>query len=120
MTEMTKVRMTPKAREDWLIKRIQQEIGACVDVLNNDFVRDYIEAAGANYRETMWGAPKCPQLGKDLSRMATEWGARLKRSRTSLGDMGTGLGFPRWVWSYRVSPYWAEYLAKRERGLTHG
>lgn len=101
-------RMTPKEREDWLIDRIQREPGKMVDVCNSDFVDDYVEATGATARTVMWGAKKCPQLGRDLSRMATRWGACLKRSRTSLGDMGTGMGFPRWVWAYRVHPAWTD------------
>lgn len=101
-----KTRLTPKEREAWLLKRIQEEPGGFVDVCNSAFVDDYIEATGASFRPTMYGAFKCAQLGRDLSRMATKGIRRLKRSRTSLGDMGSGMGFPRWVWSYRVNPLW--------------
>lgn len=101
-------RMSPKDRETWLLRRIQEEPGQIVDVCNQQFVDDYVDATGARHRPTMYGAVKCAQLGRDLSRMATRWGPSLKRARTSLGDMGTGMGFPRWVWSYRVHPAWTD------------
>lgn len=101
-------KLTKAQREAWLLERIQKEPGGMVDICNQDFVDDYIGAAGAIFRPRMWGAHKCAQLGRDLSRMATRRGPSLKRSRTSLGDMGTGLGFPRWVYSYCVHPHWSD------------
>jgi hypothetical protein len=111
----------PSDRRKWIIKRIAQEPGGVVDVCNNDFVRDYIDATGASYRETMWGAPKCPQLGRDLSRMALRFPKPLKRARTGLWNMA-GLGFPRWVWSYRVRPVdiWDPSPALQSERNSHG
>lgn len=101
---MASERMKPDARERWLLSRIAEEPGGLVDVCNRDFVDDYIEATGASFRAVNYGAHKCPQLGRDLSRMASR--RDLRRRRFGIEGM-TGLGFPRWVWSYsvRYNPY---------------
>lgn len=91
--------MKPADRYNWLVDYIAEE-RAPVDVLNRDFVDAYIEATGASFKAVMYGAHKCPQLGRDLSHLAEV--RRLRRYRTGLGDMGSGMGFPRWVWSYRL------------------
>lgn len=90
--------MKPYAREAWIIAYLEEQKDA-VDVLNADFVQDYILATDASFRVQMYGAHKCPQLGRDLSRLAAQ--RRLKRARTPIEGMA-GMGFPTWVWSYRL------------------
>lgn len=103
-------RMRPTDRQEWLFERVEAEHGGAVDVCNQAFVDDYIAATGAAYRPTMWGAFKCPQLGRDLSLLARK--KYLKRGRVGLWNMG-GMGFPRWVWVYRLSPWYRETRALR-------
>ena len=92
--------MKLKQREDWIVKYlIDQGNSASVDVLNRDFVEDYVEATGAKYYIQMYGANTCRRLGKDLAAMNKS--GILKRSRTGIYGM-VGMGFPRWVWSYRL------------------
>lgn len=91
--------MKPLERQDWLYQRITEEPGRVVDILNRDFVDDYVEATGAREGVQMYGANKCPQLSRDLLEMKRA--GLLKRHRTGVQGMA-GMGFPTWVWSYRI------------------
>ena len=93
----------------WIAEYIRDKTrGTGVDVLNSDFVDDYVEAFGLRVHIMMWGANKCPQLGRDLSAM-TKCGY-LKRSRVGLSGNWQP-GFPKWVWGYTLGQY-AEFLIK--------
>ena len=90
--------MKPADRYAWIEKYLRENAGG-VDVLNREFVDAYIEDTGTKFRETMWGADKCPQLGRDLARMVKQ--RRLRRWRSGLqGNWQPG--FPTWVWSYEL------------------
>lgn len=94
--------MKPDARHRWIREHLKaMPAGSSVDILNRDFVDDYVEATGAKVRHQMYGADKCPQLARDLLQMKKD--SRLTRSRASINGMG-GMGFPTWVWSYRLRP----------------
>ncbi len=69
------------------------------DVLNAYFVVDYIEATNAKFDPMPYGAHKCAQLGRDLSELAAR--GMLQRHRTGIEGMA-GMGFPKWVWSYKL------------------
>jgi hypothetical protein len=101
--------VTEVERLDWIEDRIAEEPGQCVDVCNTDFVQDYIDATTAPHRVRLWGAPRCIRLSAELLKMHKE--GRLRRSRTGIQGMG-GMGFPTWVWSYRLSPAYAAYPLK--------
>lgn len=54
-------------RINWIIKAL----GSCasfshISVLDEAFVDAYIKATDAPFTPTLWGAHKCPQLGRDL------------------------------------------------------
>jgi hypothetical protein len=100
--ELTARQPGPKlqARYDWIKARIAEEIGGHVDILNSDFVDDYIAKFDAGYRPVNWGAHHCPQLGRDLSAMYNL--GMLKRSRIGLTDGAWQPGFPKWVYTYTV------------------
>jgi len=70
-----------------------------VDVCDANFVFAYVQATGAKSKPMMYGADRCRQLGRDLTEMHKR--KRLRRHRTGLGDMHS-MGFPSWVWSYRL------------------
>jgi hypothetical protein len=90
-------------RRRWLINWLKaQPEGSWMDVLNAHFVADYIEATEAKFYAMPYGAHKCPQLGRDLTRMHKE--GALTRSTTGIQGMA-GQGFPRWVYTYKLSPY---------------
>lgn len=91
--------MKPHDRHAWIAKTLETLPGKCADVLNSDFVDDYIEATKARHAVQPYGAATCPQLGRDLSAMKRA--GVLKRHRVGLQGMG-GMGFPRWVWSYEL------------------
>lgn len=94
--------MKPAERRAWILAWIrrrealhgQQER---VDVTYSDFVIDYIEATDAKHEVLFMGAPRCPQLGRDLGAMYAA--GILERHTTGLEGMA-GMGFPRWVWVY--------------------
>ena len=69
-----------------------------VDVLNADFVNWYIDATGADYQFMMYGAHKCKQLSRDLGEMH----AAGILTRNAYGLPGAGMGFPKWVYLYRL------------------
>lgn len=89
--------MTPESRRQWLMEWISNHTHA--DVLDAEFVDQYIIATKASFRPSNWGAHKCPSLSMDLSSLAragqlTRWRCGLKGSWQP--------GFPRWVWTYEI------------------
>jgi hypothetical protein len=82
-----------------------------MDVLNANFVNNYIAATNAKFIAQPFGADKCPMLGSDLSELAR--GGYLRRTRTGLQGMG-GMGFPRWVWSYTITPLGRSVVARQD------
>lgn len=96
--------MKPSERYEWIRKYIAGKHGG-VDVLDAEFVNAYIAATNAPHRVTMYGAFKCTQLGRDLSKMHEDY--MLKRSRIGIEGMA-GMGFPTWVWLYTLHPAWIE------------
>jgi hypothetical protein len=94
--------MAPAARYAWIERYLRagarNGLSLSVDVLNQPFVEAYLAATGALYSPTMFGAHKCPQLGRDLGVMATRLG-RLRRGRIGVNG-GAGEGFPAWVYTY--------------------
>ena len=107
--------MSPHDRRAWLYARAKEE--KCgLDVLHAELVLDYITATDSPFYPQMWGAHKCPQLGRDLSAMRKS--GALKRHRSGLAGSWQP-GFPTWVWSYQIddaySHIWdAIYLPTRE------
>ncbi len=101
--------MKPDARHRWIMAYMKAfTYDVSVDILNSDFVYDYIEATGARVAHQPYGAPKCPQLARDLLQMKKDF--RLTRKRVGVEGMG-GMGFPTWVWSYQLRPP-PEWLAE--------
>lgn len=97
--------MKPKERQEWIAAWLRERNNRGgseerVDVLYSDFVIDYIEATGASSKLQMFGAPKCPQLGRDLGAMHAA--GILKRHATGLSPGDASMGFPKWVWSYHL------------------
>ena len=91
--------MARSQRFGWTERRLNDpDAGLYVSVVAQDFVDAYILETGAPYEETLWGARRCPQLGRDLAELAR--GGVLRRGRTGLQGLA-GQGFPRWVWNYR-------------------
>lgn len=85
---------------DWLkAARARGRVGA-VDVLNQDFSDAYLAVTGARCMRVAFGAHKCSQLGRDLSRMYRE--GSLVRKRVGIRGFA-GQGFPRWAWVYELS-----------------
>lgn len=98
--------MRPTDRYQWILEYLrkwQEFYGTSsysVDILNADFVTDYVEATGTKRYSIMpYGADKCSQLGEDLSAMYRK--GLLDRSTVGIDGM-SGMGFPRWVYSYSL------------------
>lgn len=94
--------MKPSQRFDWIeeyLKARSLSVAASVDVLDRYFVEDYAEATGVKTSPMPYGADKCKTLGQDLSYMYRI--GRLSRSTTGLWNMA-GMGFPRWVYTYKL------------------
>lgn len=89
--------MKPDKRYNIILNYIR--LNGPVDCLNKDFVDYYLENVEVKCFIQMYGAHKCPQLARDLAKMKKDF--RLARKRVGIEGM-TGMGFPRWVWSYRM------------------
>lgn len=92
--------MSPTDRQKWILSYMQRGHGRTVDVLYSDFVCDYMEATGTKGVAQFFGAPKCPQLGRDLGAMYSA--GILDRDATGLPAGDAAMGFPKWVYTYRV------------------
>ena len=99
--------LKPFQRYEWILAYLKKH--RLVDVLNSDFVDEYVKATGATYVAVAFGAHRCRMLGNDLSSMA-KCGA-LKRYR--VGVHGHERGFPKWVWGYEVGH--AAYLFEQRK-----
>lgn len=99
------MKMKPEDRYQWIVNYLRGEGDGkgVVDICDCVFVEAYIEATGAKFTPTNYGAPKCPQLGRDLKEMHDSY--ILRRTREGLQGMA-GMGFPTWVWSYRLYKAW--------------
>lgn len=93
--------MTPAERyawlKNWFAQGGQKTFG---DVLDSDLVDAYIKATGSDAKATPFGAPKCPQLGRDLSAMFAS--GALVRERVGMPAGDASMGFPKWVYSYHL------------------
>ena len=93
--------MKPIDRQDWIAKYMKgRRRDERFDICDAEFVDAYIEATEAPFGATNYGANKCPQLGRDLSAMFND--GVLKRERMGIDGMA-GMGFPRWVYLYRLA-----------------
>lgn len=94
--------MIPAKRYLWIRSWLEQQgkYGR-VDVLDSAFVCSYADATGAKSTLQFFGAPKCPQLGRDLGHLFKI--GVLSRSATGLSAGDAAMGFPKWVWSYKLS-----------------
>lgn len=96
----TQSRANKKDRESWILQYLAKAGDlASVDVLDSAFVDAYAIATGATVQAMAIGANRCPQLGRDLSKIAER--GLLTRARVSITGMGAG--WPKWVWSYSIS-----------------
>lgn len=72
-----------------------------LDVLNADFVDRYIDDCEiTRFKASILGAHFCPVLGEDLARLYRE--GKLERWATGVGNGYCHMGFPRWVYTYRI------------------
>ena len=94
--------MKPEERYSWIEAWMHGDgAKANVDVLDSDFVCAYADATEAHATVGMVGAPRCNQLGKDLSAMFAA--KRLIRRAVGLQVGDSSMGFPKWVYSYSLS-----------------
>jgi hypothetical protein len=94
--------MKPAERYNWIEEWMRGGRPGCenVDVLDSDFVCEYADATGAEARIEHVGAPRCAQLGRDLSALfAAE---RLSRTPVGLSAGDASMGFPKWVYTYSL------------------
>lgn len=104
--------MKPADREAWIRAYLSPRqvvyrssgLAFRVDVLTSEFVWAYLEAfPTVKAKVQFYGAPKCPTLGSDLSRMFRA--GTLERSHVGLGPGSVSEGFPPWVWSYSLAKH---------------
>lgn len=103
---MTKV-LDKQKRFDYLLQLVLRERD--LDVLNRYAVDDYVKHTGADFQVMFYGANKCKLMGRDLSAMCKL--GYLRRYACGLQGMA-GMGFPRWVWSYKMEPLGYDRLAE--------
>lgn len=76
-----------------------KEVETQIDVLNTAFVNAYINEFGVAHRFTMYGAFKCPDLGRTL-KAGYDKGV-FERGRIGLTEHLSGL--PNWVYVYSLN-----------------
>ncbi len=88
-------------RELWILKQIYENYQHGVDILNYEFVDDFLTAfPKLKWEAKNWGAHSCPSLGRILKKL-------YDRNLLKRGTIGLGInwqpGFPRWVWTYALT-----------------
>jgi hypothetical protein len=91
--------MGPMSRYQWIQSYIQRQ--HFVSIVDQDFVDAYERKTGATVEYMLWGANRCPQLGRDLATMAKT--GTLVRFREGL--KGACDGYPKWVWMYALPQF---------------
>lgn len=90
--------MAPKKiRFRWIMGQVER--WRFVDILNSDFVEEYLAQFKPTFQPMTIGAHKCPLLSRDLAEMASF--GFLKRGTISLG-YNWQPGFPKWVRCYSM------------------
>jgi hypothetical protein len=97
--------MLPAERHKLILAEIRKIPGEQVDILNRYFVEWYVDATKSREKVKMFGANGCPRLASDL--LAMKKAGMLTRCRIGVSGMA-GMGFPKWVWSYRPHPLYVE------------
>jgi hypothetical protein len=102
--------MNAAERQSWIVayleakgeeyEKMGHSVRPEVNILDADFVEAYAVATGAKCRVQFFGAPKCPMLGRDLGALFAA--KRLDRVATGLSPGDASMGFPKWVYSYRL------------------
>lgn len=94
--------MRPAERQRWIENRLREGGPyAAANVLDAELVFSYVEATGADCDLMPFGAPRCRQLGRDLAALFAA--GRLTRSTVGLAAGDAAMGFPKWVYSYRLA-----------------
>lgn len=83
---------------EW-IKKYLSEKQSLIDILNAEFVDDYINEFHPHYIPMSFGANKVPELGKILS-FGYSMGI-FERSR--IGLYAHEVGFPNWIYCYELN-----------------
>ena len=92
---------TPAERQSWILSHLESlSAYSHVDVLNEQFVNEYVTRFKPAHRITMFGAYKCRQLGKDLAGMFKA--GLLDRSVIGLSSTPTE-DWPKWVYCYSLT-----------------
>lgn len=100
MLSRYRISKTYVKRRNAVLELIANNPDNSFDVCNRDFVDDFIALTGCPYRPTNFGAHKCKVLGQVMARMYREH--LLSRNTNGLLNLA-GMGFPTWVYSYRMA-----------------
>ena len=94
----------------WLAKYIMEKGYNNVDILDKEFVIEYVAKFNFKFYDVAYGAPKCPQLSKDLSKMAKI--GYLKRRKTAITMPLQGM--PKWAYVYSINKWNIHFLLGEE------
>jgi len=90
-------------RKAWILNYLRKRSLSApyyVSTLDTNFVEDYVEFSGAKFLPMIIGAAKCKTLAKDLRELYLD--GLLKRHACGIGNGDSSMGFPKWIWSYRL------------------
>jgi len=90
-----------KYRYRWLLNKLRyqyQELEEC----NPDLIMEYSKATGAKVLHQLHHYPKCPQLARDLSKMAAY--KLIRRRRSYVYDLNGFMVTPRATNVYKLAP----------------
>lgn len=83
-------------KQYWVLNYIKSN--QVVDMLNEQFVDDYIKEFNTKHIVMPWGANKCNELSKLLSSLYNQ--GILKRSAVGIPKE---VGFPNWIYCYELT-----------------
>lgn len=83
-------------KQDWIIEYLKTHNH--VDILDEQFVDEYIKKFNPKYVPQYWGAHTCRELGRMLSEM---YHCNLL-DRFRIGLRGCDVGMPKWCYCYEL------------------
>lgn len=87
-------------RMEWILQYLKERPRESVNTLDKFFVDDYCIENEVLCMVQMFGSPKCPQLAKDLKKLYDT--NKLTRFACGTFTGASSMGFPKWVWDYRL------------------
>jgi hypothetical protein len=92
--------VTPIDRQQWILNYMRKNPSVAVNILDAEFVTSFIEATGERFVPNFFGSAQCKALSRDLGALFKQ--SMLRRNAFGLPYGDAAMGFPKWVYMYRL------------------